>query len=78
MERNEILKQIQEIFSDVLNDDQLLLTEQTTPDDIGEWDSLNHIQILMEIEKKYNIKFSAKETIKTKSISDIVDRIILK
>ena len=45
MTKNEIMVQIQEIFCDVLDNEDIVLTDTTTSDDIEEWDSLSHIQL---------------------------------
>lgn len=43
------------------------MSKENTP----EWDSLNNLMLLTEIEKEYKIKFSAKEINKIKSLEDI-------
>jgi acyl carrier protein len=57
MEKSEILKQVNKIFIDILEDDTIVLTEQTSAADLDAWDSLNHIQIITAVEKFYNIRF---------------------
>ena len=61
MERNDILKQINDIFIDTLDNEELLIIEATTADDVEEWDSLTHIQLIVAIEKKFRIRFTSKE-----------------
>jgi len=58
---NTTLKGVQDIFIDVLEDDDIVLNYDTTADDIIEWDSLNHVVIIVEIEKKFNLKFKLEE-----------------
>ena len=53
MEFNEVLKQVNEIFGEILENDSIILTESTTADDVEEWDSLTHIQLIVAIEKKF-------------------------
>lgn len=59
MTKNEIMVQIQEIFCDVLDNEDIVLTDTTTSDDIEEWDSLSHIQLVVSIEKSFKLKFTA-------------------
>lgn len=61
MEIDNILDQVQEIFIDVLDDDEIVINSETTANDVEEWDSLNHIQLVVAIEKHFQIKFSASE-----------------
>ena len=57
----EILNQVQTIMRDVLDNDRLEITLQTTAKDVAEWDSLAHIQLVVAIEKHFRIRFTAKE-----------------
>ena len=78
MERNEIFAKLNTIFQDVLDEDDVTLGEDTTADDVEEWDSLNHIQIIVAIEKNYGIKFTAMEVDGFNSVGQMVDAIIAK
>jgi acyl carrier protein len=61
MERHRILEQLHDIFRNVLDHDQVALTENTTADDVDDWDSLNHIQLIVAIEKHFKIRFTSRE-----------------
>ena len=61
MELNQILKEVNDIFIDVLDDDSIKLNEQTTAKDIDEWDSLNHIQLVVAIDKHFKLRFKTSE-----------------
>lgn len=76
MERNQILKQLEEILRDVLDNDTIIITEQTTADDIEEWDSLTNVQIVVEMQKVFGKKFSAKDILLWESVSDMIDSIM--
>ena len=62
MERNEIFEKLTVIFRDVMDNDEIVLEENTTAEDIEEWDSLAHVQLIEKIEGVFGVKFSAKET----------------
>lgn len=49
---------IQEVFRDVLDDDQLVLTDDTTARDVEAWDSLAHINLMFALESEFGIQFS--------------------
>ncbi len=72
MERKEILHQMEEIFKDVLDLDEIELTEDTTADDIDEWDSLSHIQLIVAIEKGFSIKLTAREVKELADVGEMV------
>ena len=75
MERKEILKQVNDIFIDILDNDQIVLNEHTTVLDVEEWDSLTHIQLIVAIEKHFNIKFTTTETQSWNDVGECLDSI---
>ncbi len=75
MERQEILNKLQTVYRDILDDEEIVLTEETTAEDIEEWDSITHVQIVAEIQKVFDVKFSAKEMLLWESVGDIIDAI---
>ena len=75
MERNEIFKKLNEIFNDVLDCEDIELDENTSANDIEEWDSLSHIQLIVAIEKTFKIKFTSLEIMKWKNVGEMVDTI---
>lgn len=68
----EIKERVQNVFRDVFEDDEIEITDATTADDIEEWDSLTHIQLIVEIEKEFGIKFTTIETIKLKNVGELI------
>ena len=75
MERNDIMARVQEVFRDELELDDLVLNEETTADDVEEWDSLSHIQLVVAIEKAFDIKFTSREILSWDNVGDLVDSI---
>lgn len=73
MERKEIFDKMKEIFTDIMDLKDIKLNDETSADDIEEWDSLSHIQIIVAIEKAFGIKFSSQEMITWKNVGDMVD-----
>ena len=71
MNKNQILEEVQEIFRDVLDNEEIVLNENTVADDVEGWDSLAHVQLVSEIQKKFGIKFSAKEMISWDTVGDM-------
>ena len=78
MEKQEILNLVQEIFRDILDNEDIVLTNETTANDVEEWDSLSHIQLIVAIEKHFKIKFTSKEMLLWKNVGEMVDCIASK
>ena len=73
MERSEIFKKLSEIFIDVLDLEEVELTDETSANDIEEWDSLSHIQLIVAIEKAFGIKFTSLEIMKWRNVGEMVN-----
>ena len=73
MEREEILAQVQEIFRDLLDKEEVVVVDETNAEDIEEWDSLFHIQLIDAIQKKFNIKFTAKEMLSWDNVGELIE-----
>ena len=73
MEQNEILADVQDIFRDVLDDDEIVITPETTANDVDDWDSLSHIQLIVAIEKKFKIKFTSKEILSWSNVAEMIE-----
>lgn len=78
MERIEILNQINEIFRDILDDEGIILNEETQATDVDEWDSLSHIQLVVAIEKHFNIRFTSKEIQSWNDVGELISSILEK
>ncbi|MCL2327828.1 MAG: acyl carrier protein [Bacteroidetes bacterium] len=78
MNKPEILQQIEVIFKDVLDEEDIVLTEETTANDVDGWDSLTHIQLIVAIEKHFKIKFTSKEILSWKNVGEMIDCILTK
>ena len=78
MDKNQILEEVQEIFREVLDNEEIVLASKTTADDIEEWDSLTHIQLIVAIEKHFKIKFTSKEILSWQNVGEMIDCIATK
>ncbi len=78
MDKNQILEEVQEIFRDVLDNEDIVLANETVADDIEEWDSLTHIQLIVAIEKHFKVKFTSKEILSWKNVGEMIDSISTK
>jgi acyl carrier protein len=78
MERTQILREVQEIFRDILDNEEIVLANETTADDIEEWDSLTHIQLIVAIEKHFKIHFTSREILSWQNVGQLIDCIAIK
>jgi acyl carrier protein len=79
MKREDVFNKLNEIFEDVLDlEENPELTDSTSANDIEEWDSLSHIQIIVAIEKAFKTKFTSAEILKWKNVGEMVDTIMAK
>ena len=72
MTRQEIFEKLNEIFSDVFDED-ITVTAQTTASDIEDWDSLTHITLISEVEDTFGMKFSMKDVLGMKNVGEMAD-----
>ena len=75
MNRTEIMAKLNEIFCDVFDDEDIVLTDATNSDDIEDWDSLEQINLLVAIEKQFSIKFSLADVVDLENVGSMVDLI---
>lgn len=71
MRRDEIVKKLEEIFSDLF-DEEISLSDQMSPADIDEWDSLMQISILAAVQDEFDVSFEIDEIVAMKNVGDIV------
>jgi acyl carrier protein len=67
----DIIKSVNEIFIDVLDNEAIQINSNTTASDIEEWDSLSHIQLVVEIEKHFKIRFTSLEIQNFKNVGEM-------
>lgn len=72
MTRQEIFEKLNEVFSDVF-DEEITVTPETTADDIEEWDSLTHITLISEVEDTFGMKFSMKDVLGMQNVGEMAD-----
>ncbi len=73
MTREDIFARLTDIFRNVFDDDEIVLTDSTTADDIEDWDSLEQINLLVAIEKRFNIKFQLADVSHLENVGAMVD-----
>ena len=75
MNRNEMLIKIHEIFRDIFDDTDLIINESTCSEDIDDWDSLEQINLIVSIEKSFDIKFDILEIGNLNNVGEMINLI---
>jgi len=78
MIREQMLEKVESIFRDIFDEDELTVVDSTNSDDIEDWDSLNHINLVTSIERAFEIKFTLEELTNLADVGAMVDLIIRK
>lgn len=76
MAREEAYEKLNGVFQDVFDDDSITVNDETTSNDIEDWDSLEHINLVVAVEKCFGIKFSMGETTTMKNVGEMMDIIL--
>jgi len=66
--RNQLAQRLNKIFCDVFDDDDLVITDTMTADDVDNWDSLTHITLVVAVEKEFGVRLSPAEVGKLEDV----------
>lgn len=67
-----IREELQKIFREIFFDDDLILFDEMTADDVEDWDSLSHLNLISQIERKFNIEFTTEEMMSAKNVGEFI------
>lgn len=71
----ETRERLQNVFRDIFDDESIELFDEMTSDDIEDWDSLMHMNLIIGIEHEFNIKFTVEEVIKAENVGEFISMI---
>ena len=78
MERKEIMAELEKIFAEALQEEQVTLSDETTAADVEGWDSVSNMIIISEVEKHFGLKLKLREIIRMKNVGALCDLIVEK
>ncbi len=73
-----IIRSLNRIFCEVFDDDELVVSEVTTAQDVDGWDSLANIRIMVSVEKAFNIRFTAAEILGLSNVGALAELVMVK
>ena len=71
-------KTLNNIFCEVFDDEDIIINPEMTADDVDGWDSLSHVNLIVTIETRFNIKFTQKELLTFKNVGELTKSIMHK
>jgi len=72
---DELYIKMTEVFREVFDDPEIELTPEMTADDIEEWDSMTHINLIMMVEMRFDIEFSQKEVMRFENVGYLAEAV---
>jgi len=76
--REHIKARLNEVFCDVFEDESIIISDETTANDIEEWDSLSHISLVIAVQAAFAVKMSVAEIAGFKNVGSMIDLLLLK
>jgi acyl carrier protein len=72
MKKEEIAEKMTEIFRHIFENDNMVLSDDMTPDTVENWASLTHMQMITALQENFGVKFSIKDQLKLMRVGDII------
>ena len=63
------------VFQDVFNDDELVISRDTSAKDIENWDSLTHVALVFNAEKAFGVRFTGAQIARLQNVGELIDLI---
>jgi len=76
MTREDVFERLNKVFREVFDDDDIIVTEETTADDIEDWDSFEHINLVVAVEDEFSFKIPMGKVVTMKNVGEMADIIL--
>jgi len=73
MGSDDLLPGVQDVFRDVFDEPDLTITRASNAENVEDWDSMTHVNLVTAIEKRYKVKFALGELQELKNVGDLLD-----
>ena len=71
----DVMDKLLSIFREVFDNPELTINRETTADDIEEWDSMTHMNLILMVELKFKIEFNQREVMRFENVGDLADAV---
>jgi len=76
MTRAEVYERLNNVFREVFDDESILLTDETTANDIEDWDSFEHINLVVAVQDEFSFKIPMGKVVSMQNVGEMVDIIM--
>lgn len=76
MTREEVYERLNNVFRDVFDDETITLTDETTANDIEDWDSFEHINLVVAVQDEFSFKIPMGKVVSMQNVGEMVDIIM--
>ncbi len=76
MTREEVYERLNKVFREVFDDDSIIVQDSTTSDDIEDWDSFEHINLVVAVENEFSFKIPMGKVVTMKNVGEMADIIL--
>lgn len=76
MTRDNVFERLTKVFREVFDDEEIQLNETTTAEDIEDWDSFEHINLVVAVEEEFSFKIPMGKVVTMKDVGEMVDIIL--
>ncbi len=78
MQDEQIFQKIVAVIHEVFENDSLVISRETSAEEVEEWDSMQHIRLILTVEELFEIRFSTSEVVNLQVVGDLVEQIATK
>lgn len=76
MTREEVFERLNKVFQEVFDDETIEVNDDTTSEDIDDWDSFEHINLIVTVEEEFSIKIPMGKVVTMKNVGEMADIIL--
>lgn len=76
MTREEVFERLNKVFQEVFDDETIQVNDDTTSEDIDDWDSFEHINLIVAVEEEFSIKIPMGKVVTMKNVGEMADIIL--
>ncbi len=75
MSEQDVINGLETVFHEVFDDEEISVSRELTANDVAEWDSFNHVRLIVAAEEHFNVTFSTGEVADLRNVGELIDLI---